>query len=210
MAKGPGNTIIVAGGGGAGGSRGGGGSSGSGNGGGSSGGGKSPLSGGKLKMDDKMFWSIATVLGLAAGAAYIYTARPDLVHEFLGNITKLGQPAQPAVPLQQPGQVTNDVIPQATTPADPNAQQQQQLQYPYPQQSTGQQPFQYPQQNTGMQQMQPYQPTGYGGGGAGAADISTSYNPMFGQNSNMPTSSFAARRVSQLEYDSSDGMLTRG
>ena len=208
MAKsgGAGNTIVVAGGGGSGGSRGGGngGSSGSGNGG---GGGKGPVSGGKVKVDDKMFWSIATVLGLAAGAAYIYTARPDLVHEFLGNITKLGQPAQPAVPLQQPGQVTNDVIPQPTTP-DPN--QQQQLQYPYPQQSTGQQPFQYPQQNTGMQQMQPYQPTGYGGGGAGAADISTSYNPMFGQNSNMPTSSFAARRVSQLEYDSSDGLLTRG
>lgn len=195
-----GQTIVVAGGGGAGA----GGSRSGGN------GDSKPKSGGggKFKLDDKSFWTIATVLGLVGGAAYIYSTRPDLVNEFVGTITGNRQPQVPAVPAQPTGTVQNDVLPQQTTG---------QMQDPYAQQNyplgpgTGQESFQYPQQQSmNLQQYQPYQPDmGMdSGGNFQQQTLTTSWNPAFGQNSNMPTQSFAARRLSQLEFDSSDGMLT--
>lgn len=197
MAKGQGNTIIVAGG--SGGSKGGG--SGSGNGGSSK---PSSSKGGNLKINDQMFSTALMVLVGVGAVAYIYYSRPDLVHEFLGPV--LGKPAIPAPPA---GTVQNDVLPQQSAGVAPEPTQGQwggQMQYPgmpiSQQQSTGQGQFQYPQQSPNTQQYQPYQPTDYGG-----TQTSTSFNPTFGQNSNQPTYSFASRRISQLEYDSSDGML---
>lgn len=201
-----GQTIVVAGGGGAGagGSRGGGGTNGDGKP--KTGGG----GGGKFKLDDQSFWSIVMALGLVGGAAYIYSTRPDLVNEFVGTITGNRAPQVPAVPAQPSGTVQNDVLPQQTTGMeDPYAQQN----YPLGP-GTGQEQFQYPQQQQSMnlQQYQPYQPDNYGGMGSGGnfqqQSIQTSWNPAFGQNSNQPTQSFAARRLTQLEFDSSDGMLT--
>lgn len=209
MAKGAGSsTIIVAGGGGAAGK----------GGGGSSGGGgerkpkdKGPLGGGKFKLDDNTFNMVLMALAGVGVVAYVYISRPDLVHEFVGTLT--GQKPSPAIPASPTGTVQTDVLPQASTNlpyqfgALPDySQQQQQMQYPYPQQSTGQQPFQYPQQSPNLQQYQPYQPSQYGGGGGG---MSTSFNPTFGQNSNQPTYSFAARRSTQLEFDSESGLLVR-
>ena len=213
-----GNTIVVAGGGGAGGSKGGGGSSGSGNGGDSKPSGGGGSKGAKLKIDDNLF--NAALLGLAGiGAiAYIYTTRPDLVSEFIGTIT--GNKAA-TIPPEPTGTVQNDQMPQApgqsSTGNLPYNQQggmqqpQQQMNYPqFPQQNqgSGYPQFQYPQQGGGMmniQQYQPYQPTNYGGDGG----YNTNFNPAFGQNSNQPTYSFAARRRTKLEYDSSDGLITR-
>lgn len=203
MAKSAGNTIVVAGGGGAGGGSRGGGSG--------SNGESKPSSGkgSKLKINDEMFNTALMALAGVGVVAYVYYTRPDLVTEFLGTIT--GNKA-PQVPVQPAGTVQNDVMPQqpaGVAPAPTQGQWGGEMQYPqFPQQSTGMEQFQYPQQQSpNLQQYQPYQPTGYGGGGAGAADISTSYNPMFSQNSNTPTYSFAARRLSKLDYDSSDGML---
>lgn len=205
MAKGAGNTIIVAGGGGA-----------AGKGGGAAGGNgerkpkdKGPLGGGKFKLDDNTFNMVLMALAGVGVVAYVYTSRPDLVHEFVGTLT--GQKPQQTIPASPTGTVQTDVQPQASTNlpyqfgALPDySQQQQQMQYPYPQQSTGQQPFQYPQQSPNLQQYQPYQPSQYGGGGGG---MSTSFNPTFGQNSDGQTYSFAARRRTKLDFDSSDGLL---
>lgn len=204
-------TVVIAqtGSGGAGGSRGGGGSSGSSN------GDSKPKSGGvgKFKLDDKTFWSIATVLGLVGGAAYIYSTRPDLVNEFVGTITGNKAAQVPSVPAQPTGTVQNDTLPQQTTGFEQQGMQDpfgQMSQYPYgPGMGGSQAQFQFPQQQSpNLQQYQPYQPTDYGGMGMGnEQQMTTSWNPQFGQNSNQPTYSFAARRITKLDYDSQDGML---
>lgn len=210
MVKAGGNTVIVAGGGGASGGSGGskGGSSGDG------GGDSKPKGGGskdKLKINDEMFnTALMALIGVGA-VAYVYYSRPDLVNEFIGTFTGNKHPSVPAVPAQPPGTVQNDMMPQDNLPYDQQGGMmlpQQQMNYPtFPQQNqgSGYEQFQYPPQSPNIQQYQPYQPSQYGGGG----DFSTSFNPTFGQNSNMPTQSFAARRLTKLDYDSQDGMITR-
>jgi hypothetical protein len=215
MAKtGSGQTIVVAGGGGSGGggSRGGGG--GGGNDGGSSGS-KTKISGGKLKLDDQMFY---TILGGAVGIfilVHVYQNNPGLFHGFIDPFRNLisGQPATPSVPAAPVGTTINDQIPQAP---DPTAGQWGggEMQYPqFPQQGTGQQPFQMPGQPQYPQQYQGMDPSGFGGGGAGGAGgqsdmMQTQWNPMFNQNSNVPMQTQQSFRASSgYDYSSKNGMI---
>lgn len=208
MAKAGGNTIVVAGGGGAGGgSKSGGGES---KDGGSSS--KTKISNGKLKLDDN---TVTMALGgiVAVGVLFhLYNTNPQLFHGFIDPIKNLvsGQPTIPAAP---PGTTVNDQIPQDATQLAPSPTQGQwggQMQYPtYPtsqQQNTGQQPFQTPGQPQYPQQYQGYNPQDQFGGAGGGSDtggFQTTYNPAFGQNSNVQ--SFRAR--GGYDYSSRDGMI---
>jgi len=167
---------------------------------------KSPLNS-KLKIDNNLFYSI---IGGAVGIfalVYMYQQNPSLFHGFIDPLRNLisGQPTVPAAPN---GTVQNDQIPQSADEVAPSPTQGQwggEMQYPqYPQQATGQQPFQYPQQP--QQSQQPYQGYDPSQQYAGGGDMNTSFNPAFGQNSNVQ--SFSSRtRKRRYEFDSSDGMI---
>ena len=203
MAKSAGNTIVVAGGGGSGG----GGSGGSKDGGGGSGISTNPRSkdplNSKLKLDDQMFW---TLMAGAAGiglVVHLYNTNPQMFHGFIDPLRDMisGQPSIPAAP---PGTTQNDTIPQSSDTMAPSPTQGQwggEMQYPqYPQQATGQEQFQFPQQQMQSQPYQGYDPgMQFGGGG----DMSTSFNPTFGQNSNQSFRTY----VKKYDFDSADGML---
>ena len=202
MAKAGGNTIIVAGGGGSGGSKGG--PSGSDK-------PKQPKGGGTFKMDDQTFYAVAGGLVLIGAVAYVYSSRPDLVNEFVGPFFGNRNPSVPSVPPAPTGTVQNDELmqqqPAGVAPEPTQGQWGGQMSYPqYPQQNqgSGYDQFQFPQQPQAQQQYQPYNP---GQDFAGTQGFSTSFNPTFGQTSNMPTNSFAARVATEVEYDNSDGML---
>jgi hypothetical protein len=179
MAKGGGGqTIVVAGGSGGGGTK-------DGNGGSSSPKTpKDPLSGGKLNVDDQMFWMVMIGAGALAVAAHVYTSNPALLHDFLAPFQKLGQPAQPAAQAPQQQQPSQQVAPPQTSFENPMGQD------PYSQQAGGM----YPQQgapNPGQQF-----PNQYG----------QQYGPTFGQGGSIAPEQYPMQQ-SFYTIDSSDGMI---
>ena len=195
MAKGGGGqTIVVAGGSGGGGSKDGGGSSG--NGGGSGGRQpKDPFTGGKLSVDDQMFWMVMIGAGALAAAVHVYTSNPALLHDFLAPFQKLGQPAQPATvtPQQQPSQQLTAPQTSFENPTAGTNPYQDSGMNPYGMQTGG---VQYPQQ--GMTSPGQQFPNQYG----------QQYGPTFGQGGSIAPEQYQPMQQSFYTIDSSDGTIS--